>query len=162
VFEPACVYGQVIKTRRNDRVVRVDRRVVIGAARLQQALQSSEDSVKLNTAFARTAESHDQTGRTWVTERSVQARWRERLEDHLELLRCHYNFVRRHLALKFGREVKTPSWPGRVDEQSADFERDLLLEAVFSELEEYPIRTLRVDTTGHLCTFDARRLAPAA
>jgi hypothetical protein len=30
---PACVYGQVLKTRRNDRVVRVDRRVKIGTAR---------------------------------------------------------------------------------------------------------------------------------
>ncbi len=29
---PACVYGQVIKTRRNNRVVRVDRRVKIGTA----------------------------------------------------------------------------------------------------------------------------------
>jgi transposase-like protein/IS1 family transposase len=30
VFGPGCVYGQVIKTRRNDRVVRVERRAVIG------------------------------------------------------------------------------------------------------------------------------------
>ncbi len=27
---PACIYGQVIKTRRNNRVVRVERRVKIG------------------------------------------------------------------------------------------------------------------------------------
>ena len=27
---PACVYGQVLKTRRNNRVIRVDRRVKIG------------------------------------------------------------------------------------------------------------------------------------
>ena len=32
VFGPAALYAQVIKTRRHDRVVRVDRRVVIGAA----------------------------------------------------------------------------------------------------------------------------------
>ena len=30
-------------------------------------------------------------------------------EEHLELLRCHYNFVRPHGALKFGREVRTPA-----------------------------------------------------
>jgi transposase-like protein/IS1 family transposase len=35
VFGPACVYGQVIKTRRNDRVIRVERRAVIGAGRLK-------------------------------------------------------------------------------------------------------------------------------
>src|SRR5262249_48526008 len=36
-------------------------------------------------------------------------RWRERLEGHLELLRCYYNFVRPHRALKFGREIRTPA-----------------------------------------------------
>jgi hypothetical protein len=36
-------------------------------------------------------------------------RWAERLDDHLELLRCHYNFIRPHRALKFGREVRTPA-----------------------------------------------------
>ena len=51
VFGPACVYAQVIKTCRNDRVVRVDRRAVIGAGRLKQALRASEDSVKLNASF---------------------------------------------------------------------------------------------------------------
>ena len=30
VFGPACVYGQVIKKRRNDRIVKVERRAVIG------------------------------------------------------------------------------------------------------------------------------------
>ena len=43
VFGPACCYGQVIKTRRNDRVIKVERRAVIGAGRLKQALQASED-----------------------------------------------------------------------------------------------------------------------
>ncbi len=28
---------------------------------------------------------------------------------HVELLRCHYNFVRPHRALKFGREIRTPA-----------------------------------------------------
>ena len=51
---PACVYGQVIKTRRNDRVVRVERRVKIGsAAQLEDALVQSEDSEHLNTSFVR-------------------------------------------------------------------------------------------------------------
>ena len=31
------------------------------------------------------------------------------LEAHLELLRCYYNFVRPHGALKFGRETRTPA-----------------------------------------------------
>ena len=48
----ACVYGQVLKTRRNNRVIRVERRVKIGtASRLQAALRASEDSQTLNTSF---------------------------------------------------------------------------------------------------------------
>jgi hypothetical protein len=62
VLGPACVYGQVSKTRRNDRVVRVERRAVIGAGRLEQALRNSEDSAKLNTSFV-----------------ERQARWKEYL-----------------------------------------------------------------------------------
>jgi hypothetical protein len=34
LFGPACIYGQVIKTRRNDGVVRVERKTLIGAGRL--------------------------------------------------------------------------------------------------------------------------------
>src|SRR5262249_22601939 len=37
------------------------------------------------------------------------ARRRERLEGHLELLRCYYNFVRPHRALKFGLNIRTPA-----------------------------------------------------
>ncbi len=48
----ACLYGQVIKTRRNDRIIKVERRAVIGAVwRLEEALRNSEDSSKLNTSF---------------------------------------------------------------------------------------------------------------
>ena len=52
LFGSACVYGQVLKTRRNNRVVRVERRVKIGTAtRLKAALWASEDSETLNTSF---------------------------------------------------------------------------------------------------------------
>ena len=51
VFGPACVYGQVIKTRRNDRVVRVECKALIGAGRLKQALRDSEDLETLNPSF---------------------------------------------------------------------------------------------------------------
>src|SRR5215475_8989680 len=52
VFGPACVYGQVIKTRRNNRIVKVERRPVIGTeGRFEERLQRSEDSSTLNTSF---------------------------------------------------------------------------------------------------------------
>ncbi len=51
VFGPAALYAQVIKTRRHDRVVRVERRAVIGAAwRFDEALTRSEDSSTVNRA----------------------------------------------------------------------------------------------------------------
>ena len=53
VVGPACAYGQVIKMRRNDWVIRgeEERKVMIGAERVKQAMQDSEDSVKLNNSF---------------------------------------------------------------------------------------------------------------
>ena len=92
VFGPACVYGQVIKTRRNDRVVKVERRAVIGAGRLKQALRDSEDSVKLNTSFVERLNLTIRQGSSYLGRRTIcQARWKQCLDDHLELLRCHYN-----------------------------------------------------------------------
>ena len=45
VMGAACQYGQVIKTRRNDRVVRVERWVRIGASwGWKQAWRNSQDS----------------------------------------------------------------------------------------------------------------------
>ena len=52
VFGPACLYGQVLKTRRNDRIVKVERRALVGASwRFDEALNNSEDSSTLNTSF---------------------------------------------------------------------------------------------------------------
>ena len=111
IFGPACLYGQVIKTRRNDRVIKVERKAVIGAAwRLEEALRNSEDSSKLNTSFIERLNLTIRKGSAYLFRRTIcHARWKERLEDHLELLRCYYNFIRPHRALKFGREVRTPA-----------------------------------------------------
>jgi IS1 family transposase len=109
IFGPACVYGQVIKTRRNDRVIRVERKALIGAGRLKEALRDSEDSETLNTSFVERLNLTLRQGSAYLGRRTLgQARWKQCLDDHLELLRCHYNFVRPHRALKFGREVRTP------------------------------------------------------
>jgi hypothetical protein len=111
VFGPACLYGQVIKTRRNDRVVSVERRTRIGAAwRWEQVLGDSEDSEKLNTSFIERLNLTIRQGSAYLCRRTIcYARRREHLAAHLELLRCYYNFVRPHRALRFGREVRTPA-----------------------------------------------------
>jgi hypothetical protein len=83
---------------------------VIGAGRLQQALQQSEDSVKLNTSFVERLNLTIRQGSAYLGRRTIcQARRAEYLEDHIELFRCHYNFIRPHRELKFGREFRTPA-----------------------------------------------------
>jgi IS1 family transposase len=134
VFGPACLYGQVIKTRRNDRIVKVERRAVIGAGRLKQALRDSEDSVKLNTSFVERLNLTIRQGSAYLGRRTIcQARWKQCLNDQLELLRCHYNFVRPHRALKFGREVRTPAW------QAGLTKRALTLREIFSSRELFVV-----------------------
>ena len=52
IFGYGCVYDVVMKTRRKDRVVKVDRYRVLGSRwQLEEALLRSEDSSKLNTSF---------------------------------------------------------------------------------------------------------------
>jgi len=107
VFGPACLYGQVLKTRRNDRIIKVERRQIIGAPwSFEWALSDSEDSSTLNTSFI------------------------ERLDDHLELIRCYYNFMRKHRALKFGREVRTPAIGG-ADKEAVDLSGHLHVSPCF-------------------------------
>ena len=116
LFGSACVYGQVLKTRRNNRVVRVERRVKIGTAtRLKAALWASEDSETLNTSFVERLNLTIRQGSAYLRRRSpCHAQCEERLRGHVELLRCHYNFGRPHRALKFGRETRTPAMQAGV------------------------------------------------
>ena len=111
IFAPACLYGQVLKTRRNDRIVKVERRALVGAAwRFEKALTDSEDSSTLNTSFIERLNLTIRQGSAYLGRRSpCHARSKEGLEGHLELSRCYYNFVRPHRALRFGRETRTPA-----------------------------------------------------
>jgi transposase-like protein/IS1 family transposase len=111
VFGQACLYGQVIKTRRNDCIVKVERRNLIGAScRFEQVLQESKDSSKLNTSFIERLNLTIRQGSAYLCRRTIcHARLKEHLEDHVELFRCYYNFIRPHRALKFGTEMRTPA-----------------------------------------------------
>ena len=116
LFGSACVYGQVLKTRRHDRVVRVERRVKIGSAgRLKDALLESEDSETLNTSFVERLNLTIRQGSAYLRRRSpCHARGPNQLHGHVELLRCYYNFIRPHRALRFGRETRTPAMQAGV------------------------------------------------
>ena len=111
LFGVACVFGQVLKTRRNNRVVRVERRVKIGtAARLKAAIVESEDSATLNTSFIERLNLTIRQASAYLRRRSpCHARGADQLRSHVELVRCHYNFVRPHGAVRFGREIRTPA-----------------------------------------------------
>ena len=116
LFGSACVYGQVLKTRRNNRVIRVERRVKIGtASQLQAALWESEDSETLNTSFVERLNLTIRQGSAYLRRRApCHARGTDQLRGHVELLRCHYNFIRPHRALKFGQETRTPAMQAGV------------------------------------------------
>ena len=71
LFGSACVFGQVLKIRRTNRVVRVERRVKIGTAHdLKAALWESEDSESLNTSFIERLNLTIRQGSAYVRRRS--------------------------------------------------------------------------------------------
>jgi transposase-like protein/IS1 family transposase len=151
VFGHAALYAQVIKTRRHDRVVRVERRAVIGAAwRFDDALTRSEDSSTVNTSFIERLTIRQRSA--YLARRTLShARVQDTLDAHLELLRCYYNFVRPHGALKFGRETRTPAM------QAGLATRQLTLRDIFVSLQ----RVVWWLSDGRVCA-DLRRTAAAA
>jgi len=153
VFGPAALCAQVIKTRRHDRVVRVDRRLVMGAAwRFDEALHRSEDSSTVNTSFIERLNLTIRQSSAYLSRRTLShARSTDTLEAHLELLRCSYNFTRPHGALRFGRETRTPAM------QAGLATRRLTLRDIFMSLQRV------VSLLRDVLTFaDSRRTATAA
>jgi len=111
-------------------VVRVERKALIGAGRLRQALLDSEDSETLNTSFVERLNLTLRQSSAYLGRRTLgQARWKPCLEDHMELRRCHYNFVRPHAALKFGQEVRTPAMQAGLTNKQLTF-REIFFSAM--------------------------------
>jgi len=111
LFGPACIYGQVVKTWRKDRVIKVERRPVIGSwRRLENALAHSQDSATLNTAYIERLNLTLRRSVSYLARRSPgHARCTRRLTHQLALARCHYNFLRPHAGLRFGQAFRTPA-----------------------------------------------------
>ena len=111
VIGEECLYAQVIKTRRNNRVVKVEVRGEIGSKEgFEKALLESEDSETLNTSFIERLNLTLRQATSYLTRRTTcHARRNEQLEKQLETVRCYYNFLRPHRALKFGKETRTPA-----------------------------------------------------
>jgi IS1 family transposase len=111
VFGIGCVLAQVIKKIKCNRVVRVGTKLIVGSEwRLADALEESEDSTKLNTAFIERLNLTIRQGCAYLRRRSpCHARKKRTLDDHLELFRCLYNFVPPHSSLRFGKVTRTPA-----------------------------------------------------
>ncbi len=123
LFGATCIYGQVVKTWRKDRVTKVQRRPVIGTQRrLDEALERSEDSEELNTAYIERLNLTLRRSVSYLARRSPgHARRSDRLTHQLELARCHYNFLRPHAGLRFGQEVRTPAMVAGLSERVLSF-----------------------------------------
>ena len=123
VFGPMCILGQVLKTRRNDRVVKVERRLAVGTSwKFDEVLANSEDSATLNTSFVERLNLTIRQGSAYLRRRATcHARSKGRLEEQLELVRCHYNFVRPHRSLKLGRQTVTPAMQAELTKRPLTF-----------------------------------------
>jgi len=128
IFGQACVYGQVIKSWRKNRVTKVERKLVFGSRQqFEGALYKSEDSCSLNTAFIERLNLTIRQGSAYLGRKTpCHARNGEYLDDHLELLRSYYNFVRFHRALKFGQEKRTPAMQAGLVSKQFSF-RDIFM-----------------------------------
>ena len=118
-----CLYGQVIKKRRENRVVRVDRRLLLGTqAELDEALFHSEDSSTLNTSFVERLNLTIRQGCSYLGRRTpCHARRTEFLEGQVALLMAYYNFLRPHRALKFGETLRTPAMQAGLAKKRLSF-----------------------------------------
>lgn len=113
----------MLKTQRHDRVIRVERRHVVDADwRFGEALVESEDSSTLNTWFIERLNLTIRQGTSYLARRSAcHERSQKALEDQIEILRFHYNFVRPHRALKFGTETRLPAMQAGLTKRKLSF-----------------------------------------
>ncbi len=126
-----CLYAQVIKKRRKNRVINVEHRLIIGTRqKMEQLLFESEDSTTINTSFIERLNLTIRQGCAYLGRRTAcHSRRKEMLADNLALQMCYYNFVRPHSALRFGDEIRTPAM------QAGLAKKPLSFRGIFSALE---------------------------
>jgi hypothetical protein len=125
-----CIYGQVIKKWKNNRVIKVEQRLKIGTSdQLKYALFHSEDSSTLNTSFIERLNLTIRRGCEYLNRKTpAHARASEPFSKNISLFKAYYNFVRPHQALKFGKETRTPA------QQAGLVSRRLTLREIFTSL----------------------------
>ena len=119
-------------------------------SQLADALRESEDSETLNTSFVERLNLTLRQSLAYLQRRSpAHARCDRRLEEDLALVQCHYNFVRPHLALKFGTRCKTPAMQAGLADRRLSF-RDIFASPCLSR----PVAAV--------LTFPTRAAVPAS
>ena len=90
---------------------RVERRAVIATSRqLDAALERSEDSVSLNTAYIEWLNLTLRRSVAYLARRTPgHARCPGRLARQLGLARCHSNWMRPQAGRRYGHETRTPA-----------------------------------------------------
>lgn len=129
-----CLYAQVIKKRRKNRVINVERRLIIGTKqKMEQLLFESEDSSTINTSFIERLNLTIRQSCAYLGRRTAcHSRRKDLLVDNLALQMCYYNFIRPHSALKFGDETRTPAMQaGLVKKQLSFREIFTAIEIIF-------------------------------
>ena len=129
IFGSTCLFAQVIKKRRKNRVIRVTRKLIIGSKiKLKHILFESEDSDTINTSFIERLNLTIRQGCAYLGRRTAcHARDNSLFEDNIELQRCYYNFIRLHSALKFGSEIRTPAMQAGLVKNHLSF-RDIFMD----------------------------------
>ncbi len=84
----------------------------------------------MNTSFIERLNLTIRQSSAYLLRRTLShARSKEKLAEHLELLRCYYNFARPHGALKFGRETRTSGDAGWARREATHPQGDLRVHA---------------------------------
>ena len=114
-FGPACLYGQVLKTRRNDRIIKVERRALHGAAWRDDALNNSDGLFDIEHVVHRAVESDHpaKLGIPFEIEHFPTLARRRGLMSTWSCSVAITNFVRPHGALKFGRADPSSGYASR-------------------------------------------------
>jgi IS1 family transposase len=129
VFGRTCVHAQVVKSWCKNRVRKVETRIAIGSrGQIDRALEESEDSIKLNTAFCERSNLTTRRACAYLARKTpAHPRNQECLEENLHLVQFHYNFVRPHRGLRFGTELRTPAMQAGLTARALTF-REVFLQ----------------------------------
>jgi len=130
-LSPICLYAQVIKKRRKNHVINVERRMIFGTkSKMEQLLFESEDSSTINTSFIERLNLTIRQDCAYLGRRTAcHSRRKDLLANNLELQMCYSNFIRPHSALKFGDETRTPAM------QAGLVKKQLSFREIFTALE---------------------------